>query len=234
MKLVRVKEVITEDYIGDTHDIEVGGESGSHSYVVKNTNNAVNGLVVHNSVCTTRIQTGVGYPQLSAIIECADAAHGLGGHIIADGGCTCPGDVAKAFGAGADFVMSGGMFAGHDEGGGEIIEEVYETNHIIIDPDTSERLGKLEERKKFVQFYGMSSETAMNKHHGGVAEYRSSEGRTVKVPYKGSVAKTVQDILGGVRSTCTYVGAKSLKDLSKCTTFVRVNKQFNSVFLEKR
>jgi GMP reductase len=186
------------------------------------------------SVCTTRIQTGVGYPQLSAIIECADAAHGLGAHIIADGGCTCPGDVAKAFGAGADFVMLGGMLAGHDEGGGQVIEEVYETNHIIIDPETGNRLGKLEEKKQFVQFYGMSSETAMTKHHGGIAEYRSSEGRTVKVPYKGPVANTVKDILGGVRSTCTYVGAKTLKDLSKCTTFVRVNKQFNSVFLEKR
>ena len=186
------------------------------------------------SVCTTRIQTGVGYPQLSAIIECADAAHGLGGHIIADGGCTCPGDIAKAFGAGADFVMLGGLLAGHDEGGGNIIEEVYETNKVIIDPVTGERLGKLEERKKFVQFYGMSSETAMEKHHGGIAEYRSSEGRTVKVPYNGSVSKTVQDILGGVRSTCTYIGAKSLKDLSKCTTFVRVNKQYNSIFVDKR
>lgn len=186
------------------------------------------------SVCTTRIQTGIGYPQLSAIIECADAAHGLGGHIIADGGCTCPGDIAKAFGAGADFVMLGGMLSGHKEGGGQVIEEIYETNQIIIDPDTNKRLGKLEEKKQFVQFYGMSSETAMEKHHGGVAEYRSSEGRTVKVPYKGPVAKTVQDILGGVRSTCTYVGAKSLKDLSKCTTFVRVNKQYNSVFVDKR
>jgi GMP reductase len=186
------------------------------------------------SVCTTRIQTGVGYPQLSAIIECADAAHGLGGHIIADGGCTCPGDIAKAFGAGADFVMLGGMLSGHKEGGGQVIEEIYETNQIIIDPDTNKRLGKLEEKKQFVQFYGMSSDTAMEKHHGGVAEYRSSEGRTVKVPYKGPVAKTVQDILGGVRSTCTYVGAKSLKDLSKCTTFVRVNKQYNSVFVDKR
>jgi len=186
------------------------------------------------SVCTTRIQTGVGYPQLSAIIECADAAHGLGAHIIADGGCTCPGDVAKAFGAGADFVMMGGMFAGHDEGGGQIIEEVYETNQVMIDPETGNRLEKLEERKQFVQFYGMSSDTAMEKHHGGIAEYRSSEGRTVKVPYKGAVANTVKDILGGVRSTCTYIGAKTLKDLSKCTTFVRVNKQYNTVFLEKK
>lgn len=157
------------------------------------------------SVCTTRIQTGVGYPQLSAIIECADAAHGLGGHIIADGGCTCPGDVAKAFGAGADFVMLGGMLAGHDEGGGHI-----EDGHVT--------------------FYGMSSDTAMHKHNGGVAEYRSSEGRTVRVPYRGPVSKTVLDILGGLRSTCTYVGADSLKNLSKCTTFVRVTQQYNGIF----
>ncbi len=157
------------------------------------------------SVCTTRIQTGVGYPQLSAIIECADAAHGLGAHIIADGGCTCPGDVAKAFGAGADFVMLGGMFAGHDEGGGHIEN------------------GK-------VTFYGMSSDTAMEKHHGGVAEYRSSEGRTVEVPYRGAIKDTVLDLLGGIRSTCTYVGASSLKQLSKCTTFVRVNNQYNRIF----
>ncbi len=159
------------------------------------------------SVCTTRIQTGVGYPQLSAIIECADAAHGLGGHIIADGGCTCPGDVAKAFGAGADFVMLGGMLAGHDEGGGEVSD------------------GK-------VTFYGMSSDTAMEKHHGGVANYRSSEGRTVTVPYRGPVKNTVLDLLGGLRSTCTYVGAPSLKQLSKCTTFIRVNRQINDVFLK--
>ena len=158
------------------------------------------------SVCTTRIQTGVGYPQLSAVIECADAAHGLGGHVIADGGCTCPGDIAKAFGAGADFVMLGGMLAGHDEGGG-----------------TREN-GK-------VTFYGMSSDTAMERHHGGVAEYRSSEGRTVEVPYRGPVAATVQNILGGLRSACTYVGAESLKQLPKCTTFVRVNRQINEVFL---
>ena len=160
------------------------------------------------SVCTTRIQTGVGYPQLSAIIECADVAHGLGGHIIADGGCTCPGDVAKAFGAGADFVMLGGMLAGHDEGGGMV-----EDGHVV--------------------FYGMSSETAMDKHSGGVAEYRSSEGRTVRVTYRGPVKNTIQDILGGLRSTCTYVGAPTLKQLSKCTTFVRVNKQVNDVFVKR-
>lgn len=179
------------------------------------------------SVCTTRIQTGVGYPQLSAIIECADAAHGLGGHIIADGGCTCPGDVAKAFGAGADFVMLGGMLAGHDEGGGRVTEELHELS--LRQPNSYAPDYQI---KKFVEFYGMSSDTAMNKHHGGVAEYRSSEGRTVRVPYKGPVSKTVQDILGGLRSTCTYVGADNLKNLSKCTTFVRVTQQFNSVFVK--
>ena len=161
------------------------------------------------SVCTTRIQTGVGYPQLSAVIECADAAHGLGGHIIADGGCTCPGDVAKAFGAGADFVMLGGMLAGHDEGEG------------IVNHET----GK-------IQFYGMSSDTAMTKHTGGVANYRSSEGRTVEVDYRGPVENTIQDLLGGLRSTCTYVGAPTLRQLSKCTTFVRCTQQFNSVFVK--
>ncbi|WHF50762.1 GMP reductase [Chryseobacterium gotjawalense] len=161
------------------------------------------------SVCTTRIKTGVGYPQLSAIVECADAAHGLGGHIISDGGCKVPGDVAKAFGGGADFVMLGGMFAGHDESGGEIVEE---------------------NGKKYRLFYGMSSQTAMDKHSGGVAEYRASEGKTVKVTYKGAVAETVKDILGGVRSTCTYVGASQLRELSKRTTFIRVAEQENQVF----
>ncbi len=161
------------------------------------------------SVCTTRVKTGVGYPQLSAIIECADAAHGLGGHIISDGGCTTPGDVAKAFGAGADFVMLGGMLAGHTESGGELIEVKGE---------------------KFKQFYGMSSKTAMDKHSGGVAEYRASEGKTVQVPFKGDVIYTVLDILGGIRSTCTYVGASRLKELTKRTTFIRVSEQENQVF----
>ena len=183
------------------------------------------------SVCTTRIKTGVGYPQLSAIIECADAAHGLGGHIIADGGCTCPGDVAKAFAAGADFVMLGGMLAGHDEGGGDVIRRVFKTNEYEVDSEGN-IIRALYEEKKFVQFYGMSSETAMNKHSGGVASYRSSEGRSVEIPYRGQVAETVKDILGGLRSTCTYVGASSLKQLSKCTTFVRVSQQFNGVFLK--
>ena len=197
------------------------------------------------SACTTRIQTGVGYPQLSAVIECADAAHGLGGHIIADGGCTCPGDVAKAFAAGADFVMLGGMLAGHDEGGGEIITRVFKSSEMeyedFVDNATirlvptrgrkkREITGHVYDEKSFVQFYGMSSETAMNKHNGGVADYRSSEGRTVEVPYKGKVCNTIKDILGGLRSTCTYVGAPSLKQLSKCTTFVRCTQQYNNVF----
>tara|TARA_B100001123_G_scaffold324959_1_gene365188 strand:+ start:616 stop:1653 length:1038 start_codon:yes stop_codon:yes gene_type:complete len=161
------------------------------------------------SVCTTRIQTGVGYPQLSAVIECADAAHGLGAHIIADGGCTCPGDVAKAFGGGADYVMLGGLLAGHKEGGGEIIKK----NDI-----------------QYVEFYGSSSEEANSKHYGGLSDYRSSEGKKVTIQYRGDLSKTVKDILGGVRSSCTYVGAQTLKQLSKCTTFIRVNNQYNDTF----
>lgn len=161
------------------------------------------------SVCTTRVKTGVGYPQLSAIIECADAAHGLSGQIISDGGCTCAGDVAKAFGAGADFVMLGGMFAGHDEGGGEILEQ---------------------DGQRYMQFYGMSSRTAMEKYSGRVADYRASEGKTVTVPYRGPVAETIKDILGGLRSACTYVGASQLKELTKRTTFVRVAEQQNPIF----
>ena len=180
------------------------------------------------SVCTTRIQTGVGYPQLSAVIECADAAHGLGGHIIADGGCTCPGDVAKAFAAGADFVMLGGMLAGHDEGGGEVITKIYETNEVTKTDDGF--FESVYEEKKFVQFYGMSSKSANEKHFGGLKEYRSSEGRTVLVPYRGAVASSIQDLLGGVRSTCTYAGAVRLKHLSKCTTFVRCTQTHNSVY----
>lgn len=161
------------------------------------------------SVCTTRVKTGVGYPQLSAIIECADAAHGLSGHITADGGCRIPGDVAKAFGGGADFVMLGGMFAGHDESGGKTIEKAG---------------------KQYKTFYGMSSATAMDKYSGGVANYRASEGKTVEVPYRGKVENTVLDILGGLRSTCTYVGASRLKELTKRTTFIRVQEQHNDWF----
>jgi GMP reductase len=154
------------------------------------------------SVCTTRKMTGIGYPQLSAVIECADAAHGLKGHIIADGGCSVPGDVVKAFAAGADFVMLGGMLAGHREGG-------------------ATPLGGN-------KFYGMSSDTAMTLHNGGVANYRASEGKTVEIPYRGEVTPTINEILGGLRSACTYVGASELKELSKRTTFVRVTQQLNN------
>ena len=157
------------------------------------------------SVCTTRKMTGVGYPQLSCVIECADAAHGLEGHVMSDGGCTSPGDIAKAFGAGADFVMLGGMLAGHDECQGEI-EEGY------------------------MIFYGMSSEEAQVKHYGEKKQYKASEGKVVQVPYRGSVKKTIEEILGGLRSSCTYAGAQTLKALPKCTTFVRVNRQLNEVF----
>lgn len=165
------------------------------------------------SVCTTRVKTGVGYPQLSAIIECADAAHGLGGQIISDGGCKVPGDIAKAFGGGADFVMLGGMLAGHAESGGELVEDEF--------------------GKQFKLFYGMSSETAMNKYAGGVAEYRASEGKTIRMPYRGPVTETVLDILGGLRSACTYVGASYLKELTKRTTFIRVQEQHNEWFAEE-
>lgn len=180
------------------------------------------------SVCTTRIKTGVGYPQLSAVIECADAAHGLGGHIIADGGCASPGDVAKAFGAGADFVMLGGMLAGTDQGGGDLVDG---SGRPLKAWHGGEATGTNSASKAYVQFYGMSSNAAQEKH-GGRKDYRASEGRTVRIPYRGDVLSVLGDILGGVRSTCTYVGAKRLKDLSKCTTFIQVNngKQHNTVF----
>lgn len=163
----------------------------------------------NGSVCTTRIKTGVGYPQLSAIIECADAVHGLKGCLLSDGGCCNSGDMSKAFGAGADFIMLGGMMAGHDESGGNLIEE---------------------DGVKYKEFYGMSSDTAMNKHNGGVANYRASEGKRVLIKYKGTILDTMNDILGGIRSTCTYVGATKLKELSKRTTFIKVNRQSNEVY----
>ena len=161
------------------------------------------------SACITRIVTSIGYPQLSAVIECADAAHGLGGYICADGGCTVPGDVVKAFGGGADFVMLGGMLSGTTESNGK---------QITIDG------------KEYKQYYGMSSDTAMDKHHGGVASYRASEGNTVNVPYTGDVSQTMQTILGGLRSGMTYIGAKTLKEVPKRTTFIRVNRQLNNIF----
>jgi GMP reductase len=161
------------------------------------------------SVCTTRIQTGVGFPQLSAVIECSDAANGLGGHVISDGGCTSPGDVAKAFGAGAHFTMLGGMLAGHEESGGDLVN----------------RDGEMVK-----QFYGMSSEVAQNKYDGGLSKYKSAEGKVVTMPFKGPLEPTVQSILGGLRSACTYVGAAKIRELSKCSTFILVNNTHNKVY----
>jgi len=201
---------------------EVRGRHPTHTIIAGNvvTNEMTEDLIINGadvvkvgigpgSVCTTRKQTGVGYPQLSAIIECADAAHGVGGHIVADGGITCPGDAAKAFGGGTDFVMAGGMFAGTDEAAGKVIER---------------------DGNKFKQFYGMSSSTAMQKHAGGVANYRSSEGKTVEVAYKGPVDLVLLDFFGGLRSACTYIGAKTLEEMPRRTTFVRVTQQLNQVF----
>ena len=161
------------------------------------------------SACTTRLKTGVGMPQLSAVLECADAAHGVGGHIISDGGITCPGDMAKAFGGGADFVMVGGRFAGHDQNPGEV-EEI--------------------DGKKFKFFHGMSSDKAQHTHYGKMEKYRASEGRVLKIPYKGDLNNTIQDYLGGLRSTCTYINASAMKNMAKCTTFVRVSQQVNDLF----
>ena len=161
------------------------------------------------SACSTRIKTGVGMPQLSAVLECADAAHGVGGHIISDGGITCPGDMAKAFGGGADFVMMGGQFAGHNQNPGEIIEE---------------------NGKKMKMFYGMSSDKAQEKHYGKMEKYRASEGRVLKIPYKGDLNDTILDYLGGLRSTCAYINAPTIKQMSKCTTFMRVSQQVNTFF----
>jgi len=162
------------------------------------------------SVCTTRNVAGVGYPQLSAIAECADAAHGLGGHVIADGGCKYIGDVSKAFGAGADFVMLGGMLAGHDESGGELVTG--------------------EDGQKYKEFYGMSSKDAQLIHYGDYQSYRAPEGKRVKLEYKGPIKITIKDILGGIRSACSYVGAKNIKALPKCTTFIRVTQTTNEIF----
>lgn len=161
------------------------------------------------SACLTRVKTGVGMPQLSAIDECADAAHGVNGFIIGDGGITSPGDLSKGYGAGADFIMIGGMFSGHDENPGDIIEENNE---------------------KYKLFYGMSSQTAMEKNYGKMEKYRSSEGRTLKIKYKGPLRNTIEDILGGVRSTCTYINAQNIKNIPKCCTFVKVNRIINTVY----
>jgi GMP reductase len=228
------------------------------------------------SVCTTRKMTGVGYPQFSAVVECANAAHGLeNGLICADGGIVDPGDVSKALGAGADFVMCGGIFAGHAECEGELIgEELSPESFVIdtgisVDPDTFKEYFYLKralkefktkgtlgfqtitfskDRQKVIKktptplsffkdpanlkmkFHGMSSREAMEQHYGGKADYRAAEGKEVEIPYKGPVKNVIEQILGGIRSTCTYIGARQLKHMSKCAVFLRVNHQYNSVF----
>jgi GMP reductase len=191
------------------------------------------------SVCTTRLKTGVGYPQLSAVMECADAAHGLGGHICSDGGCKVVGDVCKAFGANSDFVMLGSMFAGCDECEGDW---EYEYKCEIKSKNEIDKYKQInwwqpnypgidtEKRKISLKYYGMSSKDAMDKHHNGVAKYRTSEGKCVTVPYKGFAEDTLQDIYGGIRSACTYVGANKLKDLGKKTTFIQVNNTHNRIY----
>ena len=165
------------------------------------------------SACITRNVAGVGIPQLSAVIDCSDAAHGIGGMVMSDGGCTCSGDISKAFGANADFVMLGGLLAGHDENSETITENI----------NTGE---------KTVEFYGMASSTALDKFYSNNKgkDYKASEGKHVTIPYKGALENTLLDLLGGIRSTCTYIGAKKIKDISKCTTFVCVNNQLNNIF----
>ena len=165
------------------------------------------------SACITRNVAGVGIPQLSAVIDCSDAAHGVGGMVMSDGGCTCSGDISKAFGANADFVMLGGLLAGHDENSETITENI----------NTGE---------KTVEFYGMASSTALDKFYSNNKgkDYKASEGKHVTIPYKGALENTLLDLLGGIRSTCTYIGAKKIKDISKCTTFVCVNNQLNNIF----
>lgn len=179
------------------------------------------------SVCTTRLKTGVGYPQLSAVMECADAAHGLGGHICSDGGCKVVGDICKAFGGNTDFVMLGSMFAGCDECEGDWKYEYLTSlgSWQPLDPKNNNP-----KRKISLQYYGMSSKNAMDKHHNGVAKYRTEEGKCVTVPYKGKAEEMIQDIYGGIRSACTYIGANNIKDFGKKTTFMQVNNTHNKIY----
>lgn len=184
------------------------------------------------SVCTTRLKTGIGYPQLSAVMECTDAAHGLSGHICSDGGCKVVGDVCKAFGASADFVMLGSMFAGTDECDGEW-EYEYKCKRAGLSAEFWQPFDpgyETEKRKINLKFYGMSSKNAMDKYHNGVAEYRTSEGKCVTIPYKGKTNDIILDIYGGIRSACTYVGASKIKDFGKKTTFIQVNNTHNKVY----
>jgi IMP dehydrogenase/GMP reductase len=212
--LEEIKSVEYFDIDEPVYDLEVEKD---HSYIVED-------VIVHNSMCLTRKITGIGYPQLSSLIECSDAAHGLGGMICGDGGLTVPGDFAKLYSTGSDFSMVGGMFAGHDESGGEIITKRFITNEL------DENDEQIIETKYFKRAYGMSSKEAMNKYNGGLKEYRASEGKSVDIPYRGSINNTITEILGGIRSACTYTGSKNIKELPKRATFIQVSQQINEVF----
>lgn len=210
-----------------TYDLEVEQD---HSY-------NINGVIVHNSNCTTRKQTAIGRSQFSAVIECAEAAHAVDGMICADGGITCNGDICKAFGGGADFVMVGSMVAGTDEADGDVIEKMYRTNeyewedanagndlnYVLPDP-----IRPIYQIKKFKLAYGMSSKFAQDKHWNGMAKYRTSEGIVTLKEYVGPVQGVIDSYLGGLRSCMTYVNAKSLKNLPKVCTFYKVNRILNN------
>lgn len=192
------------------------------------------------SVCLTRKVTGVGVPQISACIECADAAHGLGAGIVLDGGMRSPGDIAKAFCANADLIMVGGIFAGTDECDGEIVTKYFQSTELEKRPKepklewNGEKFKSLHSNdfdlvpkvieKKFKLFYGMSSEYAQDKHGTGLKEYRASEGRVEEIECKGPVDVVVKDLLGGLRSAGTYIGAENIKQFGKCATLVRVSR----------
>lgn len=215
-----------------TYDLEVDVD---HTY-------NINGIIVHNSNCTTRKQTGCGRPQLSAVIECAEAAHAVDGLICADGGITCNGDIIKAFGAGADFVMVGSLIAGTDEADGEVIEKMYRTNEYefyeedcctLTKPSTREWTEYHPDKpiysiKKFKLAYGMSSRFAQEKHWNGMAKYRTSEGIVTLKEYVGPVQEIIDSYLGGLRSCMTYISAKRLKDIPKCCTFYKTNRILNN------
>jgi len=178
--------------------------------------------------CLTRKVAGVGIPQFSSVIECADAAHGLGAQIVADGGIKEIADFSKSFGAGADFVMAGDFFAGHEESGGELITKNYFTNEAVFKNNLNSNNEIIPERlveiKQFKEVYGMSSTYAMEKYYGKKDDYRASEGEYSLIPYKGKIKNTIEELLGGTRSACTYLGSRRIKDMSKCATFVRVNR----------
>lgn len=220
IKFVEIKKSKITHNNKKVYDIEVEKE---HSFVVGD------GYVVHN--CLTRKQTGVGRPQFSAVVECADAAHQVGGMICADGGITCAGDIGKAFGGGADFIMIGGLYAGTDESEGEVIEKIFQTNERSVE-EINGYISHIPvyETKKYKLFYGMSSSYAQEKFGDGKRKYRASEGRVTLVPYVGSIDTVNEEFLGGLRSTMTYIGASRLKDISKCCVFYRVNNQLNKMY----